>query len=176
MAIDKGFIYPDQDESDEHFVKKFEALYQFLWESFNSELQRWERIDTKVAAFMAASVVLLGLSLASADRIWSVRPGILAVISLVSVCLFVLAIVVFCRALLFQKTFSLPAPQMIEHFRQNTYIDILYSVSRRFAEAIGRNRDALARKLRWAFWGNLLMLIGLGMLLVAVVSNVIYRY
>ena len=182
MATDDGFIYPGEDESDEHFVKKFEALYQLLCESFNSELRRWERVDTKVAAFMAASVVLLGLSLASADRMWSVCSGhcgiawVAAVIGLVSVFLLVAAIAFFWRALAFQTTFSLPPAEMIDHFRQNTYIDVLYSVSRRFAEATGRNRDALEQKVRWARRGYLSVLIGLGMLLLAVVSCVLCSY
>ncbi|HUT03827.1 MAG TPA: hypothetical protein VM163_08060 [bacterium] len=176
MATDDGFIYPGQDESDEHFVKKFEGLYQLLRELFNSELERWQRLYTKMAAFMAAGIVLLGFSLGATDRMWSVPSvqsslaRLAAVISLMSVLVLVAAVAFFWKALSFQTTYSLPPTKLIDHFRENTYVDSLYSVSRRLAEATARNRAALEQKVKWARKGYLSVLIGLVMLLVAVIS------
>ena len=180
MPDDGQFIYPEQDESDEHFVRKFESLYRLLCESFNSELQRWDRLDTKMAAFMAAGIVLLGFSLAVADRLWSARSGkcgfawLALIASLLSVILLVCAVACFCRALAFQTTFSLPHKEMIDHFQQNTYLDSLYSVSKLLAEATGRNRAASEQKVGWARRGYFSLLIGIASLLAAIVSNVLF--
>ncbi len=59
--------------------------------------------------------------------------------------------------------------QLLDHFEQNRYIDVLYSMSKRHLEAVRLNRQVTEKKVRWAVLGYLCVKVILVLVAIEVV-------
>jgi hypothetical protein len=127
------------DEPEELAIKRYEELYALAKSLYAAEHQRFDAAEAKVGRYLSFLVILFGLGAAAAGQVASVIKGpkdLTGWIFVIAYSLFAAsiigALVAFLRTLSTQ-TVSGPVlnDALLEHFQQNRYIDVIYSLTLR---------------------------------------------
>lgn len=148
-------------EPDSHRLKKYEELYALTKSGLELEQARFDLIETKVSRYLAVLGIILGASALGLDEFAKVARRASTFAQCAFLLMYVLlglvtltAIVLLLLALRFQ-TMKVPPmrKELLEHFREHRYVDVLYAMSKRYLEATRESRLVNVRKLRKAVFG-----------------------
>ena len=166
----------EQDAANELELEKWKALYELTQTNLERATEQWKTLDEKAMNYSTLLGVVVAASALSLDSVTAIVGKPYSWIFFVPyVALWISAtagFVCFVRALKLDVT-ETPAygEDLIRHFDDHSYVDVLYSMSRRFSEAATRQRLGSARKVTLASAGYKLVLAALGF---AVLSSVSY--
>ncbi|MBN1593709.1 MAG: hypothetical protein JW941_10750 [Candidatus Coatesbacteria bacterium] len=155
MTGNKPVVAADfEGDSKDLSIKKVEELCGYSRYIFDGEIQRLERIDTKISRYLAGSLILLGFAANWACKIAELRmdsPSALYWISFVLTALSVIGFGVgtfsFILVLRFGHVEALPGGrEQLGKLYPHSYLRILVTLSLAMMEAATVNADISARK------------------------------
>jgi hypothetical protein len=144
-------------ESSDQAIKRYEELYRYAKDNYAQEMARFEGAEGKVARYLTVIGFLLGAGAIGIDKAVLVfratdSQRIVQGFFGVSYGLFWLSgIVALYLCLNALKVVNVSGPplddKIVDHFDNNSYLDTIHSVGRRFLEAANRARNQAERKL-----------------------------
>jgi hypothetical protein len=167
----------DSDPVDTELeLQKWRTLYELTQANLARASDQWRMLDDKTMNYSTLLGVVVAVAALSLDSIIRLEGQPYSWVFFLVYFLFwlaaLLAFVHFVAALKIVDT-ETPAfgAELLDHFRANRYIDVLYSMSRRFSEATVRHRTQSEKKAVLAARGYTLFLITLTF---GLVSSVVY--
>lgn len=136
-------------------LKKYEELYSLSKQLLNNEHERFKNIEDKTQKHFTIMVVVLGFISFNIDQyldVWKNYSNYFDLIFLILLptmaILVLISIFFYVKALSFGKYKSLSINiEMFKHFKENRYIDVIYSLSKRNAEDLEANKNLTNSKL-----------------------------
>ncbi|OGU44208.1 MAG: hypothetical protein A2000_14000 [Ignavibacteria bacterium GWB2_36_8] len=140
---------------DELELKKYEELYSLSKEILKKEHDRFVNLEEKSHRQFSLLIIILGfLSLNFNEYImmWNYCSGLwenlFLIFLLVTLVLIFMAIIFYAKSISFGKYKSTVLnSDLIEHFKKNKYIDVIFSLSKRNSEDFLINNSLANRKL-----------------------------
>jgi hypothetical protein len=148
---------------DPHNVEKYEELYRLTREGIEQEKARSNRLDEKASRYLSFLGIVAGIgAFAVPALVQTLRPvegfwdwAAIASSVLLFWAVFVAAMVTF-SVLKLQTWVVFPMDdELLSYFRENRYVNILYSLARENIRTVNANRhsitDRQAITLKWAY-------------------------
>jgi len=153
----------------DEYIERSRALIGYSQWIFDNEIKRAERIDVKVSWCLAASVLLLGLSVNWIPIVARDSPGytqpqreVVALFSVAFIVLTVIAVVSFSLCLGFRKIRAYPLGESVMGvFVQEETETALFQVAKSIMSAAEQNSLMINCKTKRAKWGFMMLATGL---------------
>jgi hypothetical protein len=165
----------NQDTVNQLELEKWRALYDLTQANLARASDQWQTLDNKAMNYSTLLGVVVAAAALSLDSVvdsfgkpygwvFFIPYGLLWIAAPSAFICFVLALRL--------TSTQTPAygPALLDHFRAHSYVDVLYSMSRRFSEATVRHRRGAERKVVLAARGYGLFLATLALAMISSVS------
>lgn len=160
------------DEPDDLKLKRFEELYRLTKEQCAAERERFEGVGINVARLIPLLGLVVALGTVGADRFLRVFQGLHSPLHWICACAYVCfwgavaaAVTAFIAALSVRRIPVVRSgADMMRHFADNRYVDVLVSLAKRYDEAREGIEQQTDKKIKWMStgWWFLLAAVLLG--------------
>lgn len=146
---------PSELERDQFTIKKFEELYFLSKSELDKEVARFRHIEEKATRHFSLLVVLLSLVAVGLPEYVAIVKSrssmwhwmFVFVYPLLTMCVGG-SILFYMRSIAFGRRRNIILnDEMFQHFKNNRYIDVIYSLSKRNAEDLTANRQVTETKI-----------------------------